>query len=241
MEARRQAIALMDKTYNKANKTLVLDKFLQSTPTTSMSVFEQLARLFISGWFTRLWTLQECVLSSMVFLQFCDVAVDFTWAIISLVNSSNHRAEKHKFTQFMMRARGPWVFTRTPKPFLTLQALSEVIYERSTSVATDEPICLGNMTGLDMDQLMKAAPEVRMKRFWELQEAYSGDLIFWSGRRLEDKGYRWAPASFMNQHLAMLLGDLQSNEEFPAFRTGDGLKVTYSGVVLGLLQGHRPA
>ncbi|MCJ1327321.1 hypothetical protein MMC10_003989 [Thelotrema lepadinum] len=240
IEARLQAIALMGETYNGANKTLVLDNYLQSTPAASMSDFEKLARLFVSGWVTRLWTLQECVLSPMNFLQFSDMAVDFTWTLICLINSSNYKAEKHVFTDFMMKIRGVWVFTRDSTPFATLQELSEVVYERSTSVATDEPICLANLLGLDMHQLMKADPAARMKRFWELQEAYSGDLIFWSGYRLKDKGYRWAPASFMNQRLAMLPGDIESNKDSPAFRTESGLKVTYPGVILGCLNGHRP-
>ena len=241
METRRQAIALMGETYNGAEKTLVLDNYMQSIPATTLSDFDRLACVYVCGWLTRMWTLQEGVLSKMIFLQFSDLAVDFTWTIINLINSSSHRAEKHKFTNYMMKLRGPWVLTRSPEPFSSLQSLVEAIFDRSTSVATDEAICLGNMTGTDMDRLVEAPPQMRMKRFWEIQKSYSGDLIFWTGLRLKEKGYRWAPASFMNQHLASLPGNIHSNETKLAFRTTSGLKVRFPGVVLGPLKGHRAA
>ena len=68
MEARRLAITAMNETYNGADKVLVLDKYLQNAPAHSVSDFERMARLYVSGWLTRMWTLQEGVLSKMPFI-----------------------------------------------------------------------------------------------------------------------------------------------------------------------------
>ena len=239
MEARRLAITVMSHTYNGADKVLVLDKYLQSAPAHSMSEFERMARLYVSGWLTRMWTLQEGVLSKMLFIQYADISVEFTEALCKTM-SRRTEPEFHKLREFLMRIRGLWVWTRTPEPFSSLHSLIEVLYDRSTSVPTDEAICLSILTNTDMDRLMKVPPEERMKEFWFLQKTYTGDLIFWTGRRLKDQGYRWAPASFMNQHLEYLPGNGESSVRNPASRTSSGLSVRYSGIIIGPL-GNYPA
>ena len=168
------------------------------------------------------------------------MAVELTEALCKILVSRNMEPEFHKLDLYLMEIRGQWVWTRTPEPFSSLHLLIEALYDRSTSVPTDEATCLSILTLTDVGRLMKVLPEDRMKEFWFLQESYTGDLIFWTGRRLKDQGYRWAPASFMNQHLECLPGNGESSIQNPASRTISGLSVRYSGIIIGLL-GDYPA
>ena len=182
MEARRQAITVMSHTYNGADKVLVLDKDLQSTPAHSISDFERMARLYVSGWLTRMWTLQEGVLSKMLFIQYADMAVELTEALCKIFMSRHKEPEFHKLDHYLMSVRRLWVWTRTPEPFSSLHSLIEALYDRSTSVTTDEAICLSILTDTDMGRLMKVPPEQRMKDFWFLQKKihWRSDLLNWS-------------------------------------------------------------
>jgi len=235
------AIILMRKTYREADKVLVLENYLRSHPAEPMSKFERMARVFCSSWTQRLWTLQEGVLAKSLFIQFADIALDFKKAYFSMVQTEGTQSEGHSLIGFFGRIRGEWALVNSPTPFATIQGMVIALHERSTSVPTDEALCLGTLTDIDMEKLMEVDPEVRMKRFWSLQRAYTGDMIFWTGRRLEDEGYRWAPASFMNQTLELLPGGLDWNSKSVAHRTDAGLMVKYPGVILGTFQDARIA
>jgi hypothetical protein len=43
-----------------------------------MSEYEILIRIYFSRWTRRLWTLQESALAAQLFIQFADIAIDFT-------------------------------------------------------------------------------------------------------------------------------------------------------------------
>ncbi|KAI9871761.1 MAG: hypothetical protein M1830_002482 [Pleopsidium flavum] len=230
------AIILMRKTYREADKVLVLENYLRFHPAEPMSEFERMARIFCSSWTQRLWTLQEGVLARSLFIQFADTALNFNEAYLSMVQTEGTQSEVHSLIGFFRRIRGEWALVQSPVPFATIQGIVIALHERSTSVATDEALCLGTLTDIDMEKLMEVPPEARMKRFWSLQAGYTGDMIFWTGCRMEDEGYRWAPASFMHQILELLPGGLDSNSKSMAHRTDEGLMVKYPGVILGTFQ-----
>lgn len=79
---------------------------------------------------------------------------------------------------------------------------------RSTSVADDEGLCLGNILGLDPEPLVKARTgEERMKLIWEtvIQDAEhaTASYIFWKGPKLSTPGFRWAAATLMTGELSL--------------------------------------
>ncbi|KAF2222405.1 hypothetical protein BDZ85DRAFT_127531 [Elsinoe ampelina] len=79
---RRKAIAQMASIYAGAEQNLVLDRELQAHRLSGASATEILARVIVSNWMTRCWTLQEGVLSRECVFQFADGAIDpmKTWS-----------------------------------------------------------------------------------------------------------------------------------------------------------------
>ena len=123
--------------------------------------------------------------------------------------------------------------TQSAAPFEYLMELIFALKERSISVPGDEVLSLGTMMNIDMEKLLEVRSEARMKRFWSLQSADLGNLIFWTGRRLTDEGYRWAPASFLDQVRESLPDESDLNLQSMARRIDSGLLVKYPGVILG--------
>lgn len=230
------AIQYMRKTYSEADKVLVLEKYLRSHPAEPMSAFERVARIFCSSWTLRLWTFQEGVLARSLFIQFADTALEFYKAFLAMIHDEGPHFERHSFSGFYTEIRSRRPMTGSAAPFEDLQELVVALKERSTTVSGDEVLCLGTMMDLDMEKLMEVEPEARMKRFWSLQSADTANLIFWTGRRLTGRGYRWAPASFVNQVLDFLPGGTDPMIQPMAHRSVLGLMVKYPGVVLGTFQ-----
>lgn len=230
------AIQYMRKTYSEADKVLVLEKYLRSHPAEPMSAFERVAKIFCSNWTLRLWTFQEGVLARSLFIQFAATAIEFYKAFLAMISDEGPHFERHSFSGFYTEIRSRRPITGSAAPFEDLQELVVALKERTTTVSSDEVLCLGTMMDLDMEKLMEVDPEARMKRFWSLQSADPANLIFWTGRKLKDRGYRWAPASFVNQVLDFLPGGTDPMIQPMAHRSVLGLTVKYPGVVLGTFQ-----
>ncbi|KAL9621541.1 MAG: hypothetical protein Q9160_004071 [Pyrenula sp. 1 TL-2023] len=233
--ARSKAITLMRQTYRDADKVLVLDNYMRKYPALDVPVFEPFARIYHCGWTQRLWTLQEGVLARSLYIQFADVAINFDSAWQSMVSGRQQQTEFHNLLTFPTRIRGDWTLTWRDinAPFISIQSAVIALHERFTSIATDEALCLGTLLGVDMERLLTVSPAERMKQFWSLFPSYSGEFAFWTGPRLSQVGFGWAPVSFMNARLEWFPGNHFSNAQNPAYLTGEGLEVRWPGFVLG--------
>ena len=238
--------------YQRADKVLVLDKSLQlvvasQSRSTLSGILELNLRIYLSNWMTRLWTLQEGFLPKTLLFVFADEVVEFfslsklklpiaqgdigaqcrNWVDIGPV----HRAIKDSST-----------YADTIEFPLSLTLLSHSVAKRSTTVATDEPLCLATIAGVNLDKILEYIPEERMKGFWSLLGKYSRSLIFWQGPRLVDPGYRWAPASLVGDpsqtlktdHLAMGTHEGLAAASLVTSLSGSGLHIRYPGVFLGI-------
>lgn len=79
--------------------------------------------------------------------------------------------------------------------------LAKAVCGRATSKADDETLCLGGIMGVNIAQLLELHGEERMKRFLSLLKSIPADLIFSTGSKLQQDGYRWAPVSILNSLL----------------------------------------
>lgn len=206
-ESHDLAIIAMRKTYTDAKKVLVLDAYLERTEWRPLSLMESLLRIICSPWTRRLWTFQEGVLARMLFFQFADGALDFDATAARFgYHATKLGGGKINLTCALLRGKvdtvmiGPPLKTFKDTAFVgVLAALSKVLLSRATSVASDEALCLGTLTGVEMDTIVSASRPDRMRAFWSTQERLSASICLWDGPRLAGPpGYRWAPSGFLS-------------------------------------------
>ena len=188
-----QAIALMRETYAEADKVLVLDSYLESLKWKEMTVFECALRITCTGWTKRLWTLQEGILAKHIFFQFADGAVDGDEIFTRLWQPPVPYGTAPIIHEWM-EIRSNWKDSDSRTVWMLYRAL----HSRTTSVATDEPLCLSTLTGVDLKEIVSVRKEDRMKRFWQLYDKLDTTILYWDGPRLQEPGLGWAPTSLLS-------------------------------------------
>ncbi len=264
--ATRSALALMRQTYGDAKDVLVLDASLEYFNNTDISVVEALIRVFTSGWMTRLWTLQEAILARKLWIQFKDKPIDLDSnlmiQLIQLMQSARTDIRLQAFYTNLMRPyfvlrKGllkslpkslPQILSPYHQVGEDLWDLDEALHHRSTSVASDEALCIATVMDLDIDDLLKvpATAAARMARVWELIAAkYGGipqQILAFKQLRLVQKGRRWAFQTLLtteqddHEDTERVQGPRKSlwREPMLGVPMDAGLLVTFPGFTLGV-------
>ncbi|RFU30656.1 hypothetical protein B7463_g5707, partial [Scytalidium lignicola] len=253
--ARAAAIMLMEKTYKEADKVLVLDSYLQSRAVAAIPDMEILLMIHCSRWNRRLWTLQERILAKdRIYFKFKDhiLCIHEILRCIPLgVYPEILYSEGRDFERLFFLS---WIPLRTSglergiiddqsfrnivnvAPSQTMARLQRLLPFRATSRPSDEAICVGSMLNLNMSEILSASGDNKMEILWSMMPHIPPDVIFWIGPKLERKGFRWAPSTF-------LIGrDLLINEmtnPYTATLTQRGLLVRYPGWMLGCKRGSK--
>jgi len=220
-----------------ADKVLVLESSLEQIDSSQLSDLEMLIRIISSKWTRRLWTLQEGALAKSLYFQFADKAVDLDEINQSLADSPYGR-EYMDVSFSCTSLHELWDRGKISSISHTLYLLYTAVRYRSTSVKEDEALCLATLAGLDMEDIIKVKPpNNRMVKFWSLIEHPSPIVLFWSGKRLTEPGYRWAPASFLGQSLVTFsrVTEHDFEQRFQTVTTelrDCGLLVSSAGMVL---------
>lgn len=255
-EARSLALAQMRRTYQDARHVLVLDSGLQFYASDEITIFEALSRVFLSGWLSRLWTLQEARLARTIWIQFQDrpIDLDALMAYMSQLGFADLAFLPFAFDmhgQFRsLRPTFPYNLSNEEspsKPVATLlYELDMTLQHRSTSVAADEPLCIGNLLDLPAKEILNvpATSAARMGKVWELIAARHGgipqQIIGFEQPRLSEKGKRWAPRTLlvMKQGNSDTSGTriLRWTDSALGIPSADGLLVKFPGFRLHLRQ-----
>ncbi|RSL79537.1 hypothetical protein CEP51_007306 [Fusarium floridanum] len=192
------AMAKMRDTYRCSTATLVLDAWLLSTRSAGMTDAEKMMRIFSCAWNSRLWTYQEGALPDALFFQFEDVAENLDDMQARLEGEIKKDAalrftlgERLLFQYHSLR--GFRNFDPRSENFI-LFILSSMAF-RSTSVATDEALCLSTLMGLDMDAMLRIQPEQRMAALWRQVPYAPSSLLLSVVPTLDEPGLSWAPYS----------------------------------------------
>ncbi|KAI9740438.1 MAG: hypothetical protein M1834_005018 [Cirrosporium novae-zelandiae] len=196
---RKSAIRLMKETYANAHSVLVIDSAIMKLPV-SISEEELFMRITCSGWIRRLWTFQEGFLAKCLLFLLHDGIADIMSRFRKLLEKgvdgtiiprSTVAQEGVRLFQSFLSHRSEG---NTPMGFGELWS---ALQWRSTSRASDEPLCLAPLLGIDINIILDLPEEQRMKKLLSLQHDFPPYIIFSKGPRMPDVGYRWAPPCLM--------------------------------------------
>lgn len=83
--------------------------------------------------------------------------------------------------------------------------------------------------GFNTQSTLNRCHHERMKAAWLLMDAFPPEIIFWNVPRLQEKGWRWAPSSFLREDT-----QIRSRAATKAVRLGEGLLVQFQGFRISL-------
>ncbi|PVH80289.1 hypothetical protein DL98DRAFT_572010 [Cadophora sp. DSE1049] len=203
-EAKDLGIKMLQQTYKGAGSVVVLDSYLQRGVFSKTTDQEILLRLECSRWMHRLWTLREGILAKELFLQFSDGPVGYFGVFRrfrDLVDQGDVVA-RNLLTNFVLTNK---VFSKDLfDPEISKQAASSVLYRtlqyRSTTVKSDEAICIANTLGLDIEKVLQAGKDsqLAMSVIWKLLPHIDCCVIFSTTPKLKIPGFGWAPETFLD-------------------------------------------
>ncbi|KAL8804714.1 MAG: hypothetical protein Q9182_002406 [Xanthomendoza sp. 2 TL-2023] len=224
---RREAIKQMHHIYTHAQYTIVLDLSLMRT-TVGRGYSSPAMKITMCRWMTRLWTLQEAALSKNLFFCFSDRIFPMTQledmfpeedselhsCVPSLARTyyAGILGEVRPKIHEEIRKNERW----TAQPdFLAL--VWKAAQWRSTAHPIHETLALATLLNHDTELFVSPAiskegtPEYQQEcddRMIKLLTRFAAmspcrihpGMIFLPGPKLSDKGYRWAPRSWLSSH-----------------------------------------
>ena len=224
---RRKAIKQMHDIYTYAKYTIVLDLSLMKS-TVGPGYSNPAMKITMCRWMTRMWTLQEAVLSKNLFFCFSDRIFpmaqleemfpeedsDLQSCIPSLarIYHAGILGEVRPKIHEEFRKKEGWT---APADFLAL--VWKAAQWRSTAYPIHETLSLATLLNQDTDFFAnpagtnKGTPEYQKEcddRMVELLSRFAAmspcpippGMIFLPGPRLSRKGYGWAPRSWLSSH-----------------------------------------
>ena len=235
--AKKLALSRMTMTYEKAAVVLVLTSPLLIHDSENLDYVEMWMMIQSSGWMRRVWTLQEAVLAGRdrrLWFQFKDKAVRSRTILKAIWDTSDSSVGRIGILSFAVAGMTKLFFRDLPECReigVGLNHVDEALQGRSISYAQDEPFVIGTLLGLDTGKILDGPDETRVHRLWSLMpSAPRGipiDVIFRVCPRLQEVGFRWAPATL-----------LKTNKYFRLTR-GRGQGRPGSDGLLAGLAGHR--
>ncbi|RDL41096.1 uncharacterized protein BP5553_01075 [Venustampulla echinocandica] len=226
---RNKAIERMREVYEEAANVLVLDAELMRHSTAG-GYKEIFTRISCSNWVRRLWTLQEAIFNRNLLFQFSDRAT-YVGA------GSKLQREQKADNKLRPCDLVAWECDRYSFDFQVvlpywdrtqqINFIWNALESRTTSRSGDEPLCLAILLGLNLKKFKRQPDAFTVKKFWSLNtQGIPASILFLPGPKLQDEGYRWAPASLID---LKIMGGEQS---LTAHVTPRGLRVKYPAFLL---------
>ena len=238
---KKLSLGRMQATYHHAAAVLVLAECLLCRDSKNMSELEIMTRLVTSTWITRLWTLQEGALAQILWAQFRDQARNVD-AIASdldthyeLAGDDHFRNDIHtEYSCLRPRyLRYSSLNCRTARDF---PAIWHAVGQRSVTWPGDEPLCLACLVKMPSEHLAALPVEDRMPQFWRdvarWTEGIPLAVLFLDRPRLQQRGFRWAPRTFLStqRDCLQVFGGLGVGSVYGDLRDA-GLRVRLPGLL----------
>jgi Heterokaryon incompatibility protein (HET) len=251
---RKQAIRLMRHTYQSAARVLVLDGVLQWIPV-PLSEQELLLRIVTGKWYRRLWTFQECALANELCFACSNGIVNGERLLEFMHNSCRSDALGFARAASCLDRDSQWAYLRTRFAYKGTENAGDTgdtggpgirphdhgnflafllasCADRKTTKPGDESICLASLMDFQMEDILEAEGDNKMKLFYSKCNLIPPGILFHYGPRIEDCGFQWAPRSFLG-HASRDFRNIAGLGETACPRDDTrGLKVPYRIFVL---------
>jgi hypothetical protein len=254
VELKNKAIQNMGKVYSHAFTVLVLDSNLRSTSSLP-DTLEATIRINTGIWSQRMWTLPEGVLAR-------NLHFDFKEGLLSAeeLRKRYERAkwdptdrEHHVYKagwlfspyMFSMRTQLDTIKGTSDKgraEHLRIAHVWQAMQWRETTRTEDETLCLARLLDIDPLSLLgivesqgESVDVRRMVEFLSLLDQKTGmppGMIFLPGPKLNIKGFRWAPNTWMRKQSREFADPLFVRDQKLSFLTRNGLHVQYPAIQL---------
>lgn len=231
--ARRLACARMASSYECADRVLVLDAELQAWPYTPATDEEAILRIVTSGWNTRVWTLSEGILPKRLVFKFSDTMFDYA--------SSGDRLRSRMINglgRFEVLSAVLYNDLKDMRSINSLEAAQKLItamsytQTRRTSRPGDEIIPLAVLMGMNGIEDIYDQPTWfgKMILFLQMMPELPLCVLFSSGPRLSETGFRWTPAALNGDGMIAHMNSWQDTAELD--RKNGGLLLSHQGMLL---------
>lgn len=227
---RKRAIGLMGKTYADASAVLVLDAGVRSC-SMQAPLEVKLLRIVASSWMQRLWTLQEAVLAEKLFFEFSDGIIEILELLPNLAGLTDvvKYSLATEINRLLKRRELPR-YVQSGRPGFGFGDVARALSWRTTSRLEDETLAVASLLNVDAGELVELPQEERMRMLLLRLRHLPSNIIFVSGDKLANSGFRWAPETLM------IRGGLQLDvSDRDAECTPDGLQATYPCIIFETL------
>lgn len=206
--AQQIAMGSMRDVYQLATGVLVLDSWLFDSQTDDDDL-ERVTKILSCAWNSRLWTFQEGALAKRLYFQFKDIIYDLDDGFERLRLRGSFATDRSivmdaallpSLDVLYFDLRG---FRRQTSWEEKLEVAASALATRTTSVSTDEALCIAVLLDLDVEDIARTSPPLRFQRLWEMLPGCPRQLVFTKKPTLETPGLHWAPRSFLMQPMTI--------------------------------------
>lgn len=189
----------MNEVFRRADRVLVLDPDIERGSLRDSTWIELYARVVMSPWQRRLWTLVEGALAGPGNLYVkCRDGVFSPGNVENLVEDPPIPSE---LVSSMVRLRQGIDFMSSPDSPDRMKWIAGELEYRATGKDEDESVCIAILMHQDPFSILQGSDAAeRMKRLYHQLSPIPRWLLFSAGQRIAEKGYRWAPRSFLPKH-----------------------------------------
>ena len=215
-DLRNICIARMRKIYESATAVIVLDPDLQRL-SSDANPTEFLGHLMSCSWRGRLWTYQEGNLAWDLLVpahgkcfdlaKILDLYPEYPGSELDVTDGTATGYIEASITQSMADAcrrliRSTGASSEVAQnPESALKSMLRALAHRTTSRNGDEAICIATFMNIDPAPILaESSPKKRMWKLLCCLPVLSKAMLFAYGPRFRERGFRWAPETFLAPH-----------------------------------------
>ncbi|KAI9761889.1 MAG: hypothetical protein M1840_001542 [Geoglossum simile] len=201
---KKMALSKLHDTFSNAHEVVILDGELQET-SWQTPILENLMRIRLTKWMTRLWTLEEAILTRPGSL--CFLFNDGIFALDETMEEAKRHADSghflHRSIQLAtFRPFGRILRIKALPPVGKITELGHLMVTRSTTKG-DEALIIATSLGLDNGTLFNTPIHLRTQKLLHVQRYWPYHILFNNmSTRMTEPGYRWAPQSFLERGIS---------------------------------------